>query len=143
MHSESGFRIAPNWPWIRKMTGISQFPDTMSLSNFVDLVLCLFKFSYWSKCYVNNITGYGVMTIFFYKGSTRNPEIGNNPMWVLPNIWRLGWVRDIKFYKNVSNKMLLNAAKCHGYKFYCFWVITGKPIGGIKLPPPPSLGLLK
>ena len=41
MHSESGFRIAPNWPWIRKMTGISQFPDTMSLSNFVDLVLCL------------------------------------------------------------------------------------------------------
>ena len=33
--------------------------------------------SYWSKFHVNNITGSGVMTIFFCKGLTRNPEIGN------------------------------------------------------------------
>ena len=26
--------------------------------------------------------------------------------------------------------MLLNAAKCQGYTFYCFWVIKGKPTGG-------------
>ena len=26
----------------------------------------------------------------FYKGLTRNPEIGNTPVQVLPNIWRLG-----------------------------------------------------
>ena len=36
--------------------------------------------------------------------------------------------------------MLLNAAKCHGYNFYCFWVIKGKPTGdgggGVKLPFP-------
>ena len=34
--------------------------------------------------------------------------------------------------------MLLNAAKCHGYHFYHFWVIKGEPAwggGGIKLPP--------
>ena len=27
---------------------------------------------------------------------------------------------------NISNKMLLNAAKCQGYSFYRFWVIEGK-----------------
>ena len=31
--------------------------------------------------------------------------------------------------------MLLNVAKCQGYSFYRFWVITGKPIGGVKLHP--------
>ena len=43
--------------------------------------------------------------------------------WVLPNIWRLGWVRDTRFGTNLSNEMLLNAAKCQGYSFYRFWVI--------------------
>ena len=75
---------------------------------------------------------------FFYKGLTRNSEIRNTPVWVWPNIWRLGPVRDTKFCKNVSNEMLLNAAKCQGYSFYGFWVIKGKPkgVGGkIKIPP--------
>ena len=31
--------------------------------------------------------GSGVRTIFVYKGLTRYPEIGNNPVGVLPNIW--------------------------------------------------------
>ena len=52
------------------------------------------------------------MTIFFYKELTRNLEIGNNPIWVLLNIWRLGWVMDSKFDTSASNEMLLNAAKC-------------------------------
>ena len=80
------------------------------------------------------------MTIFFYKGLTRNPEIGNTPVWVLPNIWRLGRVRNTKFGTNVSNKMLLNAAKCQRCSLYRFWVIKGKSTGaggvGVKLPPP-------
>ena len=46
-------------------------------------------------------------------------------LWVLPNIWRLGQVKDTKFGKSVSNKMLLNTAKCQGYSFYRFWVIKG------------------
>ena len=98
----------------------SQFSEMMSSSNFFEL-FC-FKLSYWSKFHVNIITGSGVMTISFYKGLTRNPEIGNTPVWVLPNIWRLGRVMDTKFGTNVSNKMLLNAAKCQGYSFYSFWV---------------------
>ena len=51
-----------------------------------------------------------IMTVFFYKGSTRNPEIGNTLVRFLPNIWRLGRVRDIKFSTDVSYEMLLNAA---------------------------------
>ena len=67
------------------------------------------------------------MTIFDYKGLTRNLEIGNTPIWVLPNIWRLEWVRDAKPDTNVSNEKLLDAAKCQVYSFYRFWVIKGKP----------------
>ena len=34
------------------------------------------------------------------------------------NIWRLGEVRDTKFDKNASKKILLNAAKFQGYSFH-------------------------
>ena len=114
-----------------------------STSNFFDVVLF---FSYGSKFHVNIITGSGIMTIFFYKGLTRNPEIGNTHVWVFPNIWRLGRVIDTTFGTNVTNRMLLNAAKFHGYSFYHFWIIKGKPTGVVKLsptapPPRPRLGL--
>ena len=49
------------------------------------------------------------MTIFVYKGLTKNPEIGNATVWVFLNIWRLEQVRDTKFGMTVSNEMLLNA----------------------------------
>ena len=113
-----------------------QFSDIAwsSRSFFISLV----KFSYWSKFHVSIITGSEIMAIFFYKGLTRNPEIRNTLVWVLPNIWRLRQVMDTKFSTNVSNRMLLNAAKSQGYSFYCFWVIKGKPTGrgAVKLPPP-------
>ena len=73
------------------------------------------------------------MTIYFYKGLTRNPEIRNTVVWVLRSIWRLGQVVNTKFSTNVSNKILLNAAKRQGYSFYRFWVIKAKPTGGVKL----------
>ena len=71
------------------------------------------------------------MTILFYKGLTRNPEIGNTPVCVLPNIWRLGQIMDTTFDKNASNRMLLDAAKFQGCSFYRFRVIKGKPTGGV------------
>ena len=108
----------------------------------------LFKYSHWSKFHVNIIniiTGSGVMTIFFYKGLTRNPGIGNTPVWNLPKIWRKGRVSDTKFGTNISYKMLLNASKYQDYSFYRFWVIKGKPTwggGGENYPPHTSrLGL--
>ena len=77
------------------------------------------------------------MTIFVYKGFTRNPEIGNTPVWVLPNIWRLGLVGDTKLGMSVSIEKLLNALKCKIYDYYRFWVIKRKLTGGgrVKITP--------
>ena len=91
--------------------------------NFFDVLLFLLS---------SLVTGPNFMSISsvlldFFKGLTRNLEIRNIPVWVLPNTWRLGRVWDTKFGANVSNEMLLNAAKCQGYSFYRFWVIKGKP----------------
>ena len=108
---------------------------------FFSCFVSLVKFSYWSKFHVNIITGSGIMTIFFQKGLTRNPEIRYTPLRVLLMIWRLGQVMDTKFGINVSNKMLLNAAKCQGYSRYRFWVIQGKPTGGGEVKLPQRLGL--
>ena len=88
----------------------------------------LVKFSYCPKFHVNIMTG--VTKIFAYKRLTRNLEIVNTPVWVLSSILRLGQVKNTKFGRNVSNKILLNAPKCKGYGFYHFWVIKGKPTGG-------------
>ena len=85
------------------------------------------KFSYWFKFHPNIITGSRVMTIYFHKELTRNPEMGNTRFLVLPNILRMGQVRNTKFGTDVSNKMLLNAAKCQGYNVFRFWVFKRKP----------------
>ena len=69
------------------------------------------------------------MTIYINKGLTRNLETRDSPIWVLPNIFRLRWVRDTKFGTDVPNEMLLHAAKCQGYSFFHFWVINGKSTG--------------
>ena len=118
---------------------VTIFRHDVNVKFFWRCFVSLVKFSYWSKFHVNIITGSGIMTIFFYKGLTRNPEIGNTHVWVFPNIWRLGWVMDTTFGTNVSNRMLLNAAEFQGYSFYRFWIIKGKPTGGRgKINPTPT-----
>ena len=59
---------------------------------------------------------------------TKNSEIENSPVWVLPNIWRLGRVRDTNFSTE--------CCKMPGLQFDRFWVIEGKPTGGGKITPP-------
>ena len=137
LYPESGFQTAPIWPKTQKMTMTSQFSDMRSKSFFWRCFVSLVKFSCWSKFHVNVITGSKIVTIFFYKGLTRNSEIGNIPVWVLPNVWRLGRAMNTKLGMNVSNRMLLDAAKLQGCNFYRFWVIKEKPTGGIKLPASP------
>ena len=44
----------------------------------------LVKFIYWYKFHVNIMTGSGIMTIFVYKGLTRNPEIRNTHLEICP-----------------------------------------------------------
>ena len=97
---------------------------------FWSCFVSLAKFSYLAKFHVNIITASRVMKMFSDKGLTRNPEIGNTHIWVLPNIWRLAQIRDTKVSADGSSEMLLNAAKCKGYSFYHFCVIKGKPTGG-------------
>ena len=70
---------------------------------------------------------------------TWNPEIQNTPVWGLPNIWRLGQVRITKFRWNVSNKILVNPAKCQGNSLYCFCVIKEKPTGWSKITTPTQI----
>ena len=119
MHRQASFWIAPS------RIAISWKDDKTSSSIFLKLLsISLVKFSYWSKFLVNIITG--VMAIFIYK-ELKSQIIGNIPIWVLPNNWRLKQVRNTKFGTNVSKKMLLNAAKCQGYTFYHLWVIKEKP----------------
>ena len=118
------------WQNLKKDNDVTIFGHDVKFNFFLSCFVFLVKFSYWPKFHVIIITASGTMAIFFYKGLTRNPEIGNNPVWVLPNIWGLTQFIDTKFDTNVSNRMLLNAAKFQGYNFYCFWVIKGKPTGG-------------
>ena len=103
MRPEFGFQVVSNWPSIGKIT--------MTIKVFWNGFVSPVKFSYWFKSHINIITGSEVMTIFFYKGLSRHPENGNISVWVPPNNWRLEWFRDTKFGRNVSNKMLLKAAK--------------------------------
>ena len=49
------------------------------------------------------------MTIFFYKGCPEIQKTEIPPSEFCPNIWRLEWVWDTIFGRNVSNKILLNA----------------------------------
>ena len=102
--------------------------------SFVSLVKC----SQWSKFHVNIITDFGVMSISFYKGLTRNPEIGNTPVCVLPNTLGLGRVR----IPNLARTRLIK----------CYWMLRNARVtvfilselfrenqqgGKITLPPPP------
>ena len=83
----------------------------------------LVKFSYLSKFHVNIITCSRVTTIFVYKGLTRNPEIGNNSVCALSNIWRLRRVKNAKFGRNVSNEKLgvLDKLQIWGFEVFTFW----------------------
>ena len=93
-----------------------KFSDMTSSSIFFwHCFVSLVKFSYWFKFHVSIVTGSGVVIISSFKELTKILEIGNAPIWVLPNIWTLGRISNTKFGTFVSNKMLLNAAKCHGY----------------------------
>ena len=99
----------------------SHFKFFLTLSCF----FCFFfvKFSYWSKFHVNIITCSRVMIIFVYKGLTRNPDIGNNSVCALSNIWRLRRVKNAKFGRNVSNEKLglLDKLQIWGFEAFTFW----------------------
>ena len=117
MRVESGFQNAPNWLQFGTIKWCHNFLIWRHRQFFWPCFIFLVKFSYWSKFHENIITGSRVMTVSWYKGLIRNQEFRNTPLGVLPNIWRLGHVRNTKFGTHLSNEMLLNAAKFQGTSF--------------------------
>ena len=65
-------------------------------------------------------------------------EIRNTPVWVLPNIGRVGWVRNIEFGTNVSNEMLLSAAKDRVISFTVSELLRKNQKEGGKITPSPT-----
>ena len=123
----------------RNDNDVTIFRHDVIVKFFGNFFVFLVKFSYWSKFQVNIITGSGIMTILFYKGLTRNPEIGNTPSGFCPISGDRGklWIPNLARMFLVEYYWMLQGAR--GYRFYRFWVIKEKPTGGgckITNPPP-------
>ena len=124
-------RLAINW---KNDNDVTICQHEVIVKFFWCCFVSLVRFSCWSKFHVNIITGSRVMTVFFIGDWPENQK------WEIPPIWVLGQVRDTKFGINVSNEMLLNAAKYQGYSFYCFLSYYGKTNRGrVKLPHPTQI----
>ena len=81
---------------------------TINRKNNNDVTICRYNVIFNSFYVVlfllsSLVTSSGDMIILFYKGLTRNPEIGNTFVWVLPSIYRLGRVSPMKFYSMLQN----------------------------------------
>ena len=127
---ESGLRIAPNWPKIRKMTMTSQFSDMTSSSNFFDVVLFLLS---------SLVTGPSFMSISslvlelwqfsFIRDwpEILKSEIPTSNFCPISGDWGKLWT------PNLARMSLIEfywfAAKFQDYIFYRFWINKGKPTG--------------
>ena len=143
MPRESGFWVAPNWPYIRKITMTSQFLTWRHHQIFLTLFIFLIKFSYWTKIHVNIITGSGVMIIFLRDWpEIRKSEIppseffsisGDQGKLGIPN---LAQGPLIKFYWMLQNARVI--------AFTVSELLRENQWGErVKLPPPPlRLGLM-
>ena len=128
------------------MTMTPQFADMTSSGNFFDVVIFLLSGLVTGPTFMSISSLVLELWLFFFVRDW--PEIWK---WEIP-LFKFcltsgDWgSRNTKFGTDVSNEMLLFAAKCQGYSFCRFWVIKGNPTvwgggGGVKLPPPPRLGL--
>ena len=99
---------------------ITIFRHDVNIKFFWRCFISLVKLSYWSKFHVNIITDSGIMTIFFYKGLTRNPEIGNTPVWVLLEIGNspISGYWDELWVPNLARMSLIN----------CYWMLQNSRV---------------
>ena len=90
-------------------------PELVNMTSSSNLfqVVMFSQSSLVSKFHFNMIIGFALITIFVFKGLTRNPKIGNSPVWILPYNWGQRRARDSKFDTNLSNEKLLNDTKYH------------------------------
>ena len=113
------------------MTMTSQFVDMTSSSIFFDVVLFLLSSLVTDPSFMSISSLVLELWQFSFIRDwpeIRKSEIPPSEFCPISGDWsKLGIP---KFGINVSSEMLLNAAKCQGYSFYCFWVIKGKPTAG-------------
>ena len=116
---------------------VTIFRHDVNVKFFWRCFVSLVKFSYWSKFHVNIITGSGVMTIFFYKGLTGNPESeipssefcpisGDWGELGIPNLARMSL---IKCYWMLQNSRVT--------AFTVLELLRENQLGGGKITPPP------
>ena len=112
------------------------FRHDVNVKFFWRCFVSLVKFSYWSKFHVNIITGSGVMTIFFYKGLTRNSEIGNtHEFFPISGDWGELWIPNFAWMSLIECYWMLQNSRVTA--FTVFELLRENQLGGgIKLPPP-------
>ena len=109
-----------------------------SIFFFWSFPVSLVKFSYWSKFFCQYRDVPGVMTIFVIKGFTRKSEIVNNPVWVLPNIWRLGKLgtSNLALLPLIKSYWMLQKTRAAAFTFSEV-LRESQQRGKVNLPPPP------
>ena len=117
----------------------AQFPDVTSSPIFFDVIFFLLSSLATGPSFMSISSQ--ILELWQFSHITDWPEIRKlvtPPSEFCPMSWDCSELGITKFGANVSNKMWLTAAKCQGYRFYCFWVIQGKTTGGggkITFPP--------
>ena len=96
------------------MIMMPEFVNMTSSTNFFNVVLFSLS-SFVSNFHFIIITGFGVMTIFVYKGLAGYLEYENSQVWIFIFNWALRRGRVSKFLKHISIKIFLVSAKRHDY----------------------------
>ena len=111
----------------------SQFSDMASSSNFFEVVFFLLS----SLVLGPSFMPISSLVLELWQFSfirdwleIRKSEILPSEFCPISREWNKLGIQDTKFGTNISNKMLINAAKFQGYSFFRFWVIMGKPKRG-------------
>ena len=132
--SESSLWTAPNWSKIKKWQWHHNFLTWRQRQLFLTLFFFV-KFSCWSKFHVNIITGSAIMTISFYKGLTRNPEIPPSELCPISGDWGELWMPNLarmsltEYYWKLQNSRVT--------AFIIFELLRENQLGGgVKLAPP-------
>ena len=108
-------KLSINWKNDNDLTIFRNDIIVILWRSFVSLV----KFSYWSKFPFNITTGSGFMTIFSFQFSSMSSKSGNrnNPVWVLPNIWRLTRVIRYPIWQECLSQNVTEWCKVLGLHF--------------------------
>ena len=96
--------------------------------------------SYWSKFNINIITGPVIMTIYFYKGLTRNQEIRNDPsvFFLISGDWGELGIPNFARIPLIKSYQLLQNAKVTAFTVS---ELLRKNQQGVKLPTPPLISV--